>query len=250
MLDLAEREFACVATLDLDFDTMAAASGFAKQTLALISRDPGAFYCIRAGGAELMINLPCRRREGPRRREHRRRVVQAVTAPRQPGKERQSAHQVCRCSYPSLRCRELTSFLASLVRKLLRRLDDLVSNSSALSMEHAQGFETLAFNSTAISSAAAKVRLFRQCSVCIRSFFHFRLAARLRHLRLLLGRTLDQATFRPLCSSGFGARRRRERAGQADATSVRGGERTARSTRAGCYDDFGYVVGLRPCCQA
>jgi len=41
-LDLAERELASVTTLDLDFDTIAAASGFVKQTIAAISRDPGA----------------------------------------------------------------------------------------------------------------------------------------------------------------------------------------------------------------
>jgi dynactin 1 len=46
-----------------------------------------------------------------------------------------------------------------LIRKLLRRFDDLGASSSALSEEHAQGFETLAYNSSAIAGAVVKVRL-------------------------------------------------------------------------------------------
>ncbi len=41
MLDLFERESACVGSLDLDLDTIAVAAGFAKQTVAAISREPG-----------------------------------------------------------------------------------------------------------------------------------------------------------------------------------------------------------------
>ena len=44
-------------------------------------------------------------------------------------------------------------------RKLLRRFDDLASNSSALNLEPAVGFETLAYNSTAISQAVSKVSI-------------------------------------------------------------------------------------------
>lgn len=43
---------------------------------------------------------------------------------------------------------------------MLRRFDDLASNSSALNLEHADGFETLAYNSTAISQAVSKVSVF------------------------------------------------------------------------------------------
>lgn len=43
------------------------------------------------------------------------------------------------------------------VRKLFRRFEDLVSTSSALSLDHAEGFETLAYNSTAIAQAVSKV---------------------------------------------------------------------------------------------
>lgn len=43
-------------------------------------------------------------------------------------------------------------------RKLLRCFDDLGSTSSALSVDHAQGFETLAFNSSTIAGAVLKVR--------------------------------------------------------------------------------------------
>lgn len=46
---------------------------------------------------------------------------------------------------------------APICRKLLRRFDDLVSNSSALNLDHAEGFETLAYNSTAIAQAVSKV---------------------------------------------------------------------------------------------
>jgi len=42
-LDLVEREVGCINILDLDFDIIAAAAGFTKQTIATISRDPGAF---------------------------------------------------------------------------------------------------------------------------------------------------------------------------------------------------------------
>ena len=41
-LDLAEREQSYIASLDLDFDTIAAAAGFSKQALATIAKDPGA----------------------------------------------------------------------------------------------------------------------------------------------------------------------------------------------------------------
>ncbi|GAA5820892.1 hypothetical protein JCM10212_006257 [Sporobolomyces blumeae] len=44
-----------------------------------------------------------------------------------------------------------------LTKKLVRRFADLLSTSSALSLDHAQGFETLAFNSTAIAGAVAKL---------------------------------------------------------------------------------------------
>lgn len=42
MLDLAERETAFVVALDHDFDTIAVAAGFAKQTIATLAKDPGA----------------------------------------------------------------------------------------------------------------------------------------------------------------------------------------------------------------
>lgn len=41
LLDLAERELAHIAALELDFDTIAASVGFTKQTLATILTDPG-----------------------------------------------------------------------------------------------------------------------------------------------------------------------------------------------------------------
>lgn len=43
MIDLFERESACVSSLDLDLDTIAVAAGFAKQTVAALSREPGMF---------------------------------------------------------------------------------------------------------------------------------------------------------------------------------------------------------------
>lgn len=46
-LDLAEREVSCISILDLDFDTIAAAAGFTKQTIAAISRDPGQLLRVR-----------------------------------------------------------------------------------------------------------------------------------------------------------------------------------------------------------
>jgi hypothetical protein len=43
LLDLAEKELAFVAALDLDLDTIAAASGFTKQAVAMLAKDPGMF---------------------------------------------------------------------------------------------------------------------------------------------------------------------------------------------------------------
>jgi dynactin 1 len=45
------------------------------------------------------------------------------------------------------------------VKKMLRRVEELVNNTSALGNDHAQGLETLAYNSSAIASATAKVSL-------------------------------------------------------------------------------------------
>lgn len=42
MLDLGERETAFVVALDHDFDAIAVAAGFAKQTIAMLAKDPGA----------------------------------------------------------------------------------------------------------------------------------------------------------------------------------------------------------------
>ncbi|GAA5968987.1 hypothetical protein JCM3765_002274 [Sporobolomyces pararoseus] len=44
-----------------------------------------------------------------------------------------------------------------LTKKLLRRFEDLESKSSSLSLDHAEGFETLAYNSTAIAQAVSKL---------------------------------------------------------------------------------------------
>jgi len=42
-------------------------------------------------------------------------------------------------------------------KKMVRRVDDLAAQSSALGLEYAAGFETLAFNSSAIAAAAARL---------------------------------------------------------------------------------------------
>ncbi|GAA5897736.1 hypothetical protein JCM8208_000245 [Rhodotorula glutinis] len=114
-LDLAERELASITTLDLDFDTIAAASGFVKQTIASISRDPDVE--VELGGGEL---------------------DDALFKPLQNIVNHARNAKV-------------------LTKKLLRRFDDLGSTSSALSVDHAQGFETLAFNSSTIAGAVLKL---------------------------------------------------------------------------------------------
>lgn len=48
-LDLAEREISCIGTLDLDFDIIAVAAGFTKQTIAAATRDPGQSLFACAG---------------------------------------------------------------------------------------------------------------------------------------------------------------------------------------------------------
>ncbi|KPV72878.1 uncharacterized protein RHOBADRAFT_38979 [Rhodotorula graminis WP1] len=114
-LDLAERELASITTLDLDFDTIAAAAGFVKQTIASISRDSDVE--VELGGGEL---------------------DDALFKPLQNIVNHARNAKV-------------------LTKKLLRRFDDLGSTSSALSVEHAQGFETLAFNSSTIAGAVLKL---------------------------------------------------------------------------------------------
>ncbi|BGP20858.1 hypothetical protein JCM10213v2_009023 [Rhodosporidiobolus nylandii] len=114
-LDLAEREVAFVTVLDLDFDTIAAASGFAKQTIATISRDPDVEVELGDANIDDFLFKPLQNL-----------VNHARNA-------------------------------KVLTKKLLRRFDDLTASSSALSLEHAEGFETLAYNSSAISGAVVKL---------------------------------------------------------------------------------------------
>ncbi|GAA5932529.1 hypothetical protein JCM1841_000239 [Sporobolomyces salmonicolor] len=114
-LDLAEREVAFVTVLDLDFDTIAAAAGFVKQTVATISRDPDVE--LELGDANIDDSLF--------------KPLQNVVNHARNAKV--------------------------LTKKLLRRFDDLAASSSALNLDHAQGFETLAYNSTAIASAVSKL---------------------------------------------------------------------------------------------
>ncbi|KAG0655268.1 hypothetical protein C6P46_001082 [Rhodotorula mucilaginosa] len=112
MLDLFERESACVGSLDLDLDTIAVAAGFAKQTVAAISREP-----VELGGGDL---------------------DDAIFKPLQ----------------------NLVNYSRNakvLIKKMRRRLGELQTAGSAASLEHAQGLETLAFNSSAIASALSKL---------------------------------------------------------------------------------------------
>ncbi|GAA5890444.1 hypothetical protein JCM6882_002923 [Rhodosporidiobolus microsporus] len=114
-LDLAEREVSFVTVLDLDFDTIAAASGFAKQAIATITRDSDVEVDLGDANIDDSLFKPLQNL-----------VNHARNA-------------------------------KVLTKKLLRRFDDLGSSSSALSDEHAQGFETLAYNSSAIASAVVKL---------------------------------------------------------------------------------------------
>ncbi|GAA5880816.1 hypothetical protein JCM16303_005127 [Sporobolomyces ruberrimus] len=114
-LDLAEREVSCISILDLDFDTIAAAAGFTKQTIAAISRDPDVEMDLGDANIDDFLFKPLQNL-----------VNHARNA-------------------------------KVLTKKLLRRFDDLVSNSSALNLDHAEGFETLAYNSTAIAQAVSKL---------------------------------------------------------------------------------------------
>ncbi|KAL8277717.1 hypothetical protein RQP46_009839 [Phenoliferia psychrophenolica] len=114
-LDLAEREQSYIASLDLDLDTIAAAAGFSKQALAMISIDPDVELDIGDASLDDMLFKPLQQL-----------LNQARTS-------------------------------KVVTKKLLRSLDDLVSNSSALSMEHITGFENLAYNSSALATACAKL---------------------------------------------------------------------------------------------
>ncbi|GAA5942628.1 uncharacterized protein JCM15063_000844 [Sporobolomyces koalae] len=114
-LDLAEREVSCVATLDLDFDIIAVAAGFTKQTIAAISQDPEIELQLGDASLDDLVFKPLQNLVNHARN------AKVVT------------------------------------KKLLRRFDDLVSASSAIGLEHAEGFETLAYNSTAIAQAVSKL---------------------------------------------------------------------------------------------
>ncbi|KWU42651.1 hypothetical protein RHOSPDRAFT_20774 [Rhodotorula sp. JG-1b] len=115
MIDLFERESACVSSLDLDLDTIAVAAGFAKQTVAALSREPD--VTVDLGGGDL---------------------DDAIFKPLQNLVNHSRNAKV-------------------LIKKMRRRLDELQTAGSAASLEHAQGLETLAFNSSAIASALSKL---------------------------------------------------------------------------------------------
>ncbi|BGP35932.1 hypothetical protein JCM10296v2_007784 [Rhodotorula toruloides] len=115
MLDLAERETAFVVALDHDFDTIAVAAGFAKQTIATLAKDPDVVVELGDGNMDEALFKP---------------LQNLVNGSRN---------------------------AKVLTKKLLRRFEDLGASSTALSLDLAQGFETLAFNSSAIASALLKL---------------------------------------------------------------------------------------------
>ncbi|EGU11742.2 Dynactin [Rhodotorula toruloides ATCC 204091] len=115
MLDLAERETAFVVALDHDFDTIAVAAGFAKQTIATLAKDPDVVVIMGDGNMDDALFKP---------------LQNLVNGSRN---------------------------AKVLTKKLLRRFEDLGASSTALSLDLAQGFETLAFNSSAIASALLKL---------------------------------------------------------------------------------------------
>ncbi|BGP28114.1 hypothetical protein JCM10295v2_007101 [Rhodotorula toruloides] len=115
ILDLAERETAFIVALDHDFDTIAVAAGFAKQTIATLVNDPDVIVELGDGNMDEALFKPLQNLvDGSRNAK-------------------------------------------VLTKKLLRRFEDLGASSTALSLDLAQGFETLAFNSGAIASALLKL---------------------------------------------------------------------------------------------
>ncbi|KAM0787072.1 hypothetical protein ACM66B_006333 [Microbotryomycetes sp. NB124-2] len=113
-LELAERQWACVSIVDLDFHTIAAATGCAKQSVASLHKESD----VSTNNTEEDMNL-------------------SFYAPVQ-----------------SLVDQARTA--KALSKKLCRRMQDLVDDSSALALEHAAAFETLAFNSSTIAAAVSK----------------------------------------------------------------------------------------------
>ncbi|KAK4049711.1 hypothetical protein OIV83_003986 [Microbotryomycetes sp. JL201] len=114
-LELAERQFAYVSIIDLDFDTIAAATGFAKQTVATLQRDADVSTDSGEDDLDATFYTPLQNL-----------VNQARTA-------------------------------KAVSKKLYRRMQDLAGSSSALALEHAAAFETLAFNSSTIATAVTKL---------------------------------------------------------------------------------------------
>ncbi|GAA5851867.1 hypothetical protein JCM8547_000082 [Rhodosporidiobolus lusitaniae] len=118
-LDLFEREHGSITSLDLDFDTIAAAAGFTKQLVASV-------VTAKEGEREIEVEVG----DGS--------LEEGVFKPLQ------SLVNAARNA-------------KVLTKKLLRRFDELTASSSALNAEHAQGFETLAYNSSAIAGAIVKL---------------------------------------------------------------------------------------------
>lgn len=58
LLDLAEREHSYINALDLDFDTIAAATGFTKQALATLTKEyPGSFSLPPCSSFDRSLNF-------------------------------------------------------------------------------------------------------------------------------------------------------------------------------------------------
>ncbi|SGY89595.1 BQ5605_C039g11758 [Microbotryum silenes-dioicae] len=158
VLDLAERELACVTALDLHFDTIAAAVGFAKQTIATLSKDPDVALELGDANIDDIVFKPLQNLFNQARN------AKVVT------------------------------------KKLLRRLEELVGSSSALSMDHAEGVDTLSYNSSAIAAAAAKLAssILAYCTEVRTSKRPFELSHFLAIAKDVAANELGKQTARPL----------------------------------------------------
>ncbi|KAK4056088.1 hypothetical protein OIO90_002819 [Microbotryomycetes sp. JL221] len=114
-LELAERQLAFVSVVDLDFDTIAAATGFAKQAVAIVQKESDALVDASEEDMDVAFYQPVQNL-----------INQARTA-------------------------------KAVTKKLLRKMQELIGSSSALALEHAAAFETLAFNSSTIAGALSKL---------------------------------------------------------------------------------------------
>lgn len=242
LLDLAEREHSYISALDLDFDTIAAAAGFTKQALAMISKDPGASLCSLDVRALLTFLRRCA--HGDRRRQPRRYALQTSPAPRQPSSQLKSHRQV---STPFLRARRDpdTRFAGNF-------FDDWTTSLPTRRLSAPRTHKALRRSPTTVLPSQPQpprcVIIFLLPSLLADAVMSF--PARVGHRALLLRSPYLEAAFPGHCGPRHRSRSRCYRVGEANAATTGRDQRAAGPAIAGYRDDSGCGDGSGAYAQA